>query len=485
MKLIAMDGNKEADRTLDEPGCTDGMVSLAWSPDGKTLAGIDGGNRLKVWDVASGKLRNLGAANWQVGACWLDKGRTLAAWSDRPEQQGVTVWDVAEGKPLRRFGTYGSPWCIDFAPKTGLFTTFSPNGMQFRSLADGEVIRTVAYLRNKRHLVVSPEGHWRGPAGVESELRYIALTDAGQETLTLEEFEKKFGWRNDPDKVGLKPDGGQRKDVDAKTSVASGLIFRVQVLEFCPGVVGSELPIDSGLLAIAFVLPSGGLVDQRLFVGNPTGQALTSEDVQFDFRHIEPTAVLRRVDHFDPMDNATGFLGRERFVERTQTVRVEVVHHERDPFGLWSMNVDQFADFVSPVGLGPLVGHRDVPPTGQRLGEGEDVGCAVPHIFVVEALRASRLGGQWRLRFDGQLLAQLVHADQREPGIVGTLIGFQHVFHVEHKLGVVLWRNAPHALLPGLQLVFLRHWRTVSWEIDSTISNSTTRSASSRNVQRA
>ena len=76
-----------------------------------------------------------------------------------------------------------------------------PGAIRLRSLADGRVIRTVAYLSNKRQVSVSPEGHWRGSPGVESDLRCLVLTDAGQEMLTVEEFEKQYGWKNDPAKA--------------------------------------------------------------------------------------------------------------------------------------------------------------------------------------------------------------------------------------------------------------------------------------------
>lgn len=93
------------------------------------------------------------------------------------------------------------------------------------------------------------------------------------------------------------------------TSVGSILIFRVQVLEFGPGIVGGELPIDLGLLAIAFVLPGGCFFDQRFLVGNPASQALTSEDVQFDFRQVEPAAMLRCVNPLDPRDDPRASCG--------------------------------------------------------------------------------------------------------------------------------------------------------------------------------
>jgi WD40 repeat protein len=198
VKLISIEDDKQPDRTLDEPGSREGMRSLAWSPDGKTLVGVSDGSKLKAWDVASGTPRTLGSSRWRVTPCWLDDGKTLVTWRDKEE---VTVWDMAEGKPLRSFSTDGE-MCVSFAPRKDLFAVAGPGAIQFRSLTDGQVMRTVAYLRNKRHLSVSPEGHWRGPPGVESELRYIVLTDTGQQCLTPEEFEKKYGWKNEPEKVG-------------------------------------------------------------------------------------------------------------------------------------------------------------------------------------------------------------------------------------------------------------------------------------------
>src|SRR5207245_748766 len=130
-------------------------------------------------------------------------------------------------------------------------------------------------------------------------------------------------------------------------------------------------------------------------------------------------------------------------------------------------------------------GHHQMPPAGQRLREREHIGRAVAFVLVVETLTSPRRGGKGSLCFDGQLLTQFIHADQRQARIVQALVGLQHVFHVVDKLGIVLRRNAPHAFLPGLQFIFFRQRRTVSCETSSTMSSSTTRSANSRNVQRA
>ena len=77
----------------------------------------------------------------------------------------------------------------------------------------------------------------------------------------------------------------------------------------------------------------------------------------------------------------------------------------------------------------------------------------------------------------------LVHAHDGTIRIVGFLIQVQDLFHARHELGIGLRRD--HSVLdfpPGYP-VFFRVRRMVSWLIDSTIANSTTRRASRRNDQ--
>ena len=209
VKLIPMD-EKAAVQSLEDPAAPKGgNTDMCWSPDGKTLAAIDQDSKLKVWDVASGKRRYLAEkVSWGRDLlCWLDEGKTLAAYGKIPDdsdppKEAVVVWDAANGKLLRSFSTDGER-SISFAPRKGLFAVAGPGAVRLRSLADGEVLRTVAFLRNKRQLGVGPEGHWHGPPGVEAELRCLVLTDSGQEALGVDEFAKKYGWKNDPAKAML------------------------------------------------------------------------------------------------------------------------------------------------------------------------------------------------------------------------------------------------------------------------------------------
>ena len=49
------------------------------------------------------------------------------------------------------------------------------------------------------------EAGYRSTFRVEQEVVYVVQTDQGQEVFSPEEFEKKYGWKNDPEKVRLLP----------------------------------------------------------------------------------------------------------------------------------------------------------------------------------------------------------------------------------------------------------------------------------------
>ena len=85
--------------------------------------------------------------------------------------------------------------------------------------------------------------------------------------------------------------------------------------------------------------------------------------------------------------------------------------------------------------------------------------------------------------FLNALHACFVHAHHRIRFIKSTVIDLQHRFHLAHECRIFLCGNAPHTLLPRFYSVFFNTWRTVSVEIESTTSNSTSRSPSIRKVQ--
>jgi WD40 repeat protein len=241
------DGDKgKLQQTLTEkllPG-----TPLAWSPDGTRLAGIEKSTALRIWDARDGKsvawvpLFDLkDARRCQALACahdgrtWLvgvlgEGGRLISleaekavrtipfpsdyrtlAWSSDDRQvfigtwgSNVEAWDVATGHRVHRWrGHTGWLTAVGSADEGRL--VFSADNflmVRYWEAATGRPRVTFQGLPGNRHVLISPEGHYRGSPGIERQLVYVVVTDKGeQENLTPAQFALEYGWKNDPDRV--------------------------------------------------------------------------------------------------------------------------------------------------------------------------------------------------------------------------------------------------------------------------------------------
>lgn len=182
--------------SLDFPG-------VAWSPDSSILAVGGRTGYVALFDVAQGiRIETLkGNEGRVVRLKWSADGISLAGESDAGI---VCLWNTRTAQLLQRLA----------APATRLFTDAdyaaryvgpeTVGQIELFRTSDEQAVGAFLMLRDSKYCVVSANGHFRGSLAVDRELVYVAVTDEDRQiTLTPAEFEKRYGWKNNPSQVKL------------------------------------------------------------------------------------------------------------------------------------------------------------------------------------------------------------------------------------------------------------------------------------------
>ncbi|HZU95377.1 MAG TPA: WD40 repeat domain-containing protein [Planctomycetota bacterium] len=207
-KAIIWDATARKAKITIEAGAK--VESLAFSPDGKTLA-VGGKKRsLGLWAVETGKLvAKLAPGEGDVRSlAYSPDGKTLAVGVGRV----VELWDTSKNERRAALGEHRSDvWCVTFSPDGKTLATGSWDRTVKLRDASGKVQKTIERVKEISSLAFSPDGRTLATGNIEAT---IALWSA--ETAELRGMFKAHTEGQAVGQLVFAPDG------KTLTSVGSG-----------------------------------------------------------------------------------------------------------------------------------------------------------------------------------------------------------------------------------------------------------------------
>jgi WD40 repeat protein len=192
------------DKTISRPA---GVNALSWSPDGKYLATVEGGQQVHVIDVAGDRpVTDIPAPKkvrpYVVPAWSPPDGKELAFAT---EDRKVVVWDLGEKKVTYTFTGHTRPInAVAYLGDGKTLISGSNGGVRFWDLEKNAFRGTLLNLPGQGWLAISPEGYYRCSPGGEAHFVFKVREESNRlREFSPDDFHKLYGWENHPERVQL------------------------------------------------------------------------------------------------------------------------------------------------------------------------------------------------------------------------------------------------------------------------------------------
>jgi eukaryotic-like serine/threonine-protein kinase len=185
-----------------------GVTALSWSPDGKLLATVGQDRKVHLLDEGGEVAEQTqlpAVASASLVPAWSPDGREVAVAT---EDRKVVVWDRKAKRLTYQFKGHTRPvHAVAFLGDGKTLVSASQGSVRFWNLVKGGLRGTLLNLGGSAWLAVSPEGYYRGSAGVEGRFVFKVREDKDQlREFSPENFRNLYGWKNRPEDVKLSSD---------------------------------------------------------------------------------------------------------------------------------------------------------------------------------------------------------------------------------------------------------------------------------------